>query len=248
VKTVQTLSVISHKGGTGKTTITMNLGAALNNAGKSVLIVDFDAQANLSEAFGHKNVSPGIGDLMLGKSSFAETVINIKDNFDLLPASTALAVQEHDIYKDIEKPDLLRYALKNQNYDYCLIDCSPTVSDMNLIALIASQAYLVPIQGDNFSMKGVSKVQESAKLVERKNPDLMFLGVLKNRFDQRTKFGQMVDAVLEESGIQVFNTAIRQDINLMECTYFGKSIFDYSAESRGADDFKELATELLTHI
>lgn len=243
---MKVFSITNNKGGTGKTTTTLNLGAALAQKGFKVLLIDLDAQCNLSIASGIKSNAHHIGELLVGEATFEETLV-IGKNIDILPSSRLLLGFEYRLNIEPDSGYFLKEQLEGRNYDYVLIDCPPSLGTLTINALVASQFFIVPIQGENFAYVGLDEIlQLCTKIRKRMNPDIKLGGVLMNKYDMRTKFSQMVFAKLSEnSDITLYKSSIRQDVSLMECTAFSKSIFDYSADSRGATDFIALCEEIL---
>jgi chromosome partitioning protein len=141
----------------------------------------------------------------------------------------------------------LKEQLEGKQYDYVLIDCPPSLGSLTVNALVASDYFIVPIQGENFAYVGLDEIlQLCTKIRKRMNPAIQLGGILLNKFDMRTKFSQMVYAKLSEnSDIKLYRSNIRQDVSLMECTAFAQSVFDYAPESRGAADFNTLCEEIL---
>ena len=243
---MKVFSITNNKGGTGKTTTTLNLGAALAEKGFKVLLIDLDAQCNLSIASGVKTNSHHIGELLVGEATFEEILITGK-KIDILPSSRLLLSFEYRLNVEPDSGYFLKEQLEGKNYDYVLIDCPPSLGTLTINALVASNLFIVPIQGENFAYVGLDEIlQLCAKIRKRMNPQIKLGGILMNKYDMRTKFSQMIYAKLSEnSDIKLYKSNIRQDVSLMECTAFSESIFDYAPESRGATDFKALCEEVL---
>ena len=244
---MKVFSITNNKGGTGKTTTTLNLGAALSQKGFKVLLIDLDAQCNLSIAAGCKNNLHHIGELLIGESTFEETIIK-GNHLDLLPSSRLLLGFEYRLNVEPDSGYFLKEQLEGKGYDYVLIDCPPSLGTFTINALVASNYFIVPIQGENFAYVGLDEIlQLCAKIKKRMNPNIKLGGILMNKYDMRTKFSQMVYAkLLENTDITLYKTSIRQDVALMECTAFSKNIFEYAENSRGATDFKALCEEVLS--
>ncbi len=243
---MKVFSITNNKGGTGKTTTTLNLGAALAQKGFKVLLIDLDAQCNLSIALGVKNNQNHIGELLVGEATFEETLVR-KDKMDILPSSRLLLSFEYRINMEPDSGYFLQEQLEGRAYDYVLIDCPPSLGSLTVNALVASDYFIVPIQGENFAYVGLDEIlQLCTKIRKRMNPNIQLGGILLNKFDMRTKFSQMIFAKLSEnSDIKLYKSNIRQDVALMECTAFAQSIFEYAPESRGANDYMALCEEVL---
>ncbi|WP_247235635.1 ParA family protein [Telluribacter sp. SYSU D00476] len=243
---MKVISITNNKGGTGKTTTSYNLGAALANRNHKVLLIDLDAQCNLTIAAGVPTTGRHIGELLLGEAGFDEVVVK-KDGFDLLPAHRMLLSYEYRINTEPDSGFFLSENLEGKDYDFVIIDCPPSLGSLTVNALVASDYFVVPMQGENFAYVGLDEIlQLTAKIRRRMNPRIKLAGILFNRFDMRTKFGQMVlQKLMQNPMVRVFETSIRQDVSLMESTAFAQSIFAYAPDSRGASDFSKLCDELL---
>lgn len=240
------ISIVNHKGGTGKTTTALNLSAALSSAGKSTLLIDLDAQCNASQSSGAGEGYPHIGQVLL-KEVTAEEAIQEGPKYDLIAAHPDLYSYELRLAAEFDKAYFMQEALAEvrEQYEYILIDCPPALSDLVLCALTASDAYMVPMQGENYAYAGLGRLFSMAKRLKKLNPKLHLLGIVKHRFNTRTKFGQMIEAQLEKDGLPLFHTPIRQDISLMEAGYLKQNVLDYAPESNGASDYLQLAQEMI---
>ncbi len=241
-----TIAITNNKGGTGKTTAALNLGASLARRGFRVLLIDLDAQCNLSSSVGYRQANHHIGELLLGEASWDETLIR-GTQLDLLPASRNLLSYEHRLNMEPDNGYLLRELLEARPYDFVVIDCPPSLGALTVGALGAAQWFVVPMQGENFAYAGLDEILQCVSKVRRRlNPSLQLAGILMNKFDLRTKFGQTVHSkLIGNNSLRLFQQSIRQDVSLMECTAFGQSIFDYAPKSRGAKDFELVCTEFL---
>jgi chromosome partitioning protein len=240
------ISITNNKGGTGKTTTTINLCAALNKKGKKVLLIDLDAQCNLSVATGANANAKHIGEVLVGETNFDAALIK-KNNFDIIPSSRLLLSYEYRINAEPDSGYFLKEQLEEKQYDFVLIDCPPSLGSLTINALVASDIFIVPMQGENFAYVGLDEIlQLTLKIKKRMNPQIELGGILLNKFDIRTKFGQMVySKLVENHNLKLYKTQIRQDVSLMECTAFAQDIFEYAPESRGAKDFERLCEEVL---
>jgi chromosome partitioning protein len=243
------ISITNNKGGTGKTTTTLNLCAALNQKGKKVLLIDLDAQCNLTVAAGASTTSRHIGELLVSETDFDAACIQ-KKNFDIIPSSRMLLSYEYRINAEPDSGYFLKEQLEGKKYDFVLIDCPPSLGSLTINALVASSFFIVPMQGENFAYVGLDEIlQLTAKIKKRMNPTIELGGILLNKFDVRTKFGQMVFSKLAENpSLKLYKTQIRQDVSLMECTAFAQDIFEYAPDSRGAKDFESLCAEVLEQV
>jgi chromosome partitioning protein len=242
-------TVINNKGGTGKTTTALNLGAALAEMKKKVLLIDLDSQCNMSSALGVTASENHIGSLMLGKCEFADAVQS-HNNIDLLPATDKLLEYEVMINTEPGREYLLSESIAKlkDKYDYIIIDCPPSLGIFSINSLVAADFFIVPMQTENFAFIGLDKILQVAdKVKKRLNPALELAGIVLIRYTSRVKFSQAVVSNIEANsqiGKKIFRTKVRQDINLMESSAFSQSIFEYAPKSRGAEDFNHLAKEI----
>ncbi len=241
-----TVSIVNHKGGTGKTTTTVNLGSALALMGHKVLLVDFDAQGSLSYSLGIDDDLPTITDLLHGDEPIGK-VLQERENMYVLPANTSLA----DIELAIAKSEDRYHHLKNLlslvgEYDFVLIDCPPSLSLLTLNALTASEYVIVPMQMDVLALRGLDSMIETIQKVSDINPQLKLLGVLPIMVDPRKNIHQeiLVHIRSNYNDVRLFRQTIRTSVKAAEAPSFGKSVVSYAPSSTTAADYKELATEV----
>jgi len=245
------ISIINNKGGTGKTTTTLNLGSALSQKGYKVLLIDFDSQSNLTSALGVNKVENHIGKLLLNDLSLKEVLIPL-NGLSLIPSTNYLLDYEYRINNEPGREYLLKETLDpiQSKYDYILIDCGPSLGTFAINSLVAADFFIVPMQAENFAFIGLDKIiQITDKVKKRMNPRIEMAGILFVKFSTRTKFSKAVFKSLvnnERFKHKVFETKIRTDISLMESTAFGENIFSYAPNSRGAEDYMDLANELIS--
>ncbi len=243
------ISVINNKGGTGKTTTVLNLGAALKKMKKKVLLVDLDSQGNLTHALHLQDAQHHIGELLLGKCSFDECVQQA-EGLELIPSKGNLLDFEYLINNEPGREFLLREVMeKNNTYDFILMDCPPSMGTLSINSLVAAHSFIVPMQAENFAFIGLDRILQTAeKVKQRMNTNLALDGILFVKYQSRTKFGQaVVSNIVQDNYLKdkLFNSYIRQDIALMEAPAFGQSIFEYAPKSRGAFDYLNFAKELV---
>lgn len=247
----QIISIINNKGGTGKTTTTLNLGSALHKSGFKVLVIDIDSQSNLTTSLGVSRVENHIGKLLLNDLKPDEVLTETKSGVTLIPSTSYLLDYEYKINNEPGREYLLKEALEpiQTYFDFILIDCGPSLGTFSINALVASDYYIVPMQAENFAFIGLDKIiQISDKVKMRMNPNIEMAGILFVKFPHRTKFSKAVIKSLETNSRfkeKVFKTRIRTDISLMESTAFGQDVFDYASHSRGAEDYLKLAKEFI---
>jgi len=243
-------SIINNKGGTGKTTTTLNLGAALTKKKKSVLVIDFDGQCNLSSSLGVSGSSPNVGDLLLSQCKLDDAIYK-HSSISIIPGAEKMLDIENQINNEPGGEYLLKETLNGvlNKYDFIFIDCPPNLGILSINSLVAADYFIVPMQTENFAFIGLDKILYiSEKVNKRLNTNLQLAGILLIRFAQKTKFSQAVISNISNNDKlkdKLFNSFIRQDIALMESSAFGQTIYEYAPKSRGASDYFDLAKEIL---
>ncbi len=244
------ISVINNKGGTGKTTTVLNLGAALARRRQKVLLIDLDSQGNLSSALDLQSPKFSVGQVLLGETPI-ESAISKVGKISVLPAGGDLLDYETQLANEPGREFILREALeKVQNlYDFILIDCPPSLSNLSINSMVAADHYLVPMQAENFAFIGLDRILQVAdKVKARMNPKLELAGILFVKLNPRTNFSRaMIKSLSEDERLagRLFDTYIRQDISLMESGAFHQTVFDYAPKGNGSADYGALAREIL---
>ena len=246
------ISITNQKGGVGKTTTAINLSAALAEAGQKILLVDFDPQINATVGIGidlndeDKTVLDAIHDISKTKSIIVENVVQ---NLDVLPGSIELSSLETEMLNQAEKDKALRKVIESvrDEYDYVIIDCPPAVGIITVNALTASDACIIPVQCEYFSLEGLNQVLAAVEIVRSgMNPELKVEGILFTMFDSRTRLAQdVVNEVKNNISERVFETLIPRNIRLAEAPSNGMTILDYEGSSIGAERYRKLAAEIL---
>lgn len=241
-----TISIINHKGGTGKTTTTINLGGALAAQGFRVLLIDFDAQGSLSYALGIDDSKATIADCILGDADMQQ-VLQRREMMDILPAGRALADVELAIARADGRMNHLRDFLAGlDRYDFTLIDCPPSLSLLTLNALNASDYILVPMQMDVLALRGLESMLDTLKDIKPFNPGLEVLGVLPIMVTPSRKiYGEIMGYITENYGVRVFPQAIRSSVKAAEAPSFGMSVLSYAPACPTANDYREFAKEFV---
>ena len=245
----KTIAIVNQKGGVGKTTTCVNLAAAMTEAGRRVLLCDFDPQANSTSGMGvDKTVSKGVYQVLIGEASAQDALVHTRFG-DVLPSNKALAGAGIELISMENREFLLRDALSQvaEQYDFIFIDCPPSLELLTLNALCAADAILVPVQGEYFALEGLSDLMNTVRIVRRSlNPGLELEGVLLTMFDGRTNLAlQVAEEVKHYFPGKVYATVIPRNVRLSEAPSHGKPITAYDRSSRGAEAYTALAAEFL---
>ncbi|WP_439951661.1 ParA family protein [Actinomadura kijaniata] len=248
------VSICNQKGGVGKTTTTINLGAALAEYGRRVLLVDFDPQGALSVGLGKgdpRQLDMTIHNLLLERDTEWEDVVieTGVDGMDLLPSNIDLSGAEVQLVHEVGREYILAGALKSAvpHYDYILIDCQPSLGLLTVNALAASHGVLIPLECEYFAMRGVALLMETIDKVQgRINPDLVIDGVLGTMYDSRTLHTrEVLGRIVEAFGEKVFHTVINRTVRFPDATVAGEPITYFDPNSMGANAYRGLAREVL---
>ena len=245
-------SITNQKGGVGKTTTSINLGAALANLGKKILIVDFDPQANATQGIGVEitDNDKTIIDVLNEKEKTYDYIIkNVKPNIDVIAGDVMLSSMEATLTDVADKDKELKKALDTvrDKYDYIIIDCPPAVGIITVNALVASDACIIPLQCEYFALEGLNQVMQVIDQVKsRMNPNLEIAGVLFTMFDSRTALAKdVVNGVKSSVSVPTFETIVPRNVRLAEAPSNGMSIFEFDMKSVGASRYQKLAKEIL---
>lgn len=250
----KTIAVANQKGGVGKTTTTVNLGACLAFLGHRVLCVDMDPQGHTSVGFGieKERVSRTVYQLLLGRGSAREAILpTALDRLHVLPANIHLAAAEVELLSELAREVRLRDALASvqEQFDYILIDCPPSLGQLTVNALAAADSVLVPIQGEYYSLEGLAQLLNTIRAIrERINPVLHLEGILLTMFDSRTNLGaQVAEEVRKHFGDRVYQVTVPRNVRLSEAPSHGQPIIAYDPRSRGAEAYLTLAKEVVAN-
>ncbi|HZK19944.1 MAG TPA: ParA family protein [Treponemataceae bacterium] len=241
---------VNQKGGVGKTTSAVNIGAYLAIAGKKVLLVDFDSQGNLSSGVGASKERPTIYELMAEMVTADKvTKQTTVKNLDVIPASIDLSGAAVELVDQKEREFYLKNALAplKEHYDYILIDCPPSLGILTLNGLAAADEVLIPMQCEYFALEGISLLLQTIKKVQKSiNPDLIIGGIFFTMYDSRTRLAQdVVKQVKSYFKDVVFSTIIPRNVRLSEAPSHGVPICEYDPTCAGAKSYKKLVSEVL---
>lgn len=248
-KGARVIAVVNQKGGVGKTTSVVNVGAGLALLGQKVLLVDLDAQAHLTYSLGiaADELELSVYDLLTGEAPLEEVLIE-RGGLALIPASIGLTAAEFELSSEAGREALLKKALAGvSGYDFIFVDCPPNLGLLTLNALTTAKEVFVPLPPEFLAIKGLNNLSEMAdKVSERLNPGLGVTGIIVTLFDQRLRLHQEVlESLRATLGGRLFGTVIRRNVALAEATSFGQSIFEYMPTSHGARDYRALCKEIL---
>jgi chromosome partitioning protein len=262
---MRVIALMNQKGGVGKTTTTVNLGAALAQLGKNVCMIDMDPQAHLTINYGLEPSSDltSLYDVLVNDTPLLQATHSVGERLAVVPSHIDLAAAEVELVSVLGRELILRKRLEatQTDFDYVLLDCPPALGLLTINGLAVADYVVIPMQPHFLALQGMAKLLETVQLVsKRMNPKLRVGGIVLTMFDGQAKLSHEVIAELEDfvggsreknlpwSGAKVFETRIRRNIKLAESPSFGKPIFDYDSSSNGAVDYKKLAAEMIEHL
>jgi chromosome partitioning protein len=247
------IAIANQKGGVGKTTTAINLGASLAVAERRTLVIDIDPQGNATSGLGveHRDSRPTIYSVLIGQSTLSEAVLRSVHfpHLDLVPSTRDLVGAEIELVSAFSRETILSKALSRvrDEYDYVLVDCPPSLGLLTLNTLTAADAVLIPIQCEFYALEGLSQLLNTVRLVQRGlNRSLQIEGVLLTMFDRRLNLSRQVAAEAREYfGPKVYRSAIPRNVRLAEAPSFGQPIVMYDVLSSGAQAYLALAHEVI---
>jgi chromosome partitioning protein len=241
------LSISNHKGGVGKTTSAINIGAGLNKLGKKVLLIDLDPQANLSQSLGLTNQDKTIYGAL--KGDYKLEPVSVLKGFDVIPSTLDLSGAEIELSSEPGREYILKELIDGirNDYDYIIIDSPPSLGLLTINSFTAADEILIPLQAQFLAMQGLAKLVEVVeKIKSRLNKELKMGGVFITQYDGRKVLNRdVVETINAHFKSEVFKTKIRDNIALAEAPAQGLDIFRYNAKSNGAEDYMDLAHEII---
>lgn len=244
------ISLLNHKGGVGKTTSVINIGAGMVELGKKVLLIDLDPQANLSLSLGIPRQPVTIYESLRGEAELEP--YTVRENLDVIMSTLDLSGAEMELINEAGREYILRELFEpvKEDYDFILIDCPPSLGLLTLNALAASDYVYIPLQTQFLALQGLAKIKQVIDKVKfRLNKKLEIGGVIATMYDSRKILNRdVVDTILKYFGEKVFDTKIRDNVSLAEAPAQRKDIFHYSKNSIGAKDYMSLCKEILTRV
>lgn len=255
----RTIAIVNHKGGVGKTTSTASLGTALGRMGLRTLVIDLDAQQNLtfslterasdgSETLAQCPDTPSIFDALMGRCGLPQ--LKVGKNLWMTPSSLELAGAETLLSTRMAREGILRGLIEAvaDKYDYVLLDCPPSLGLVTVNALSAADGILIPLTAETLPLRGMTMLDDIVRQVRQSiNPRLRLQGVFITRYNNRRLNNAVTEAVRARYGSLLMNTRIRENISLAETPASGHSIFEYAPDSNGASDYNALAREFLAN-
>ncbi len=246
------IAIANQKGGVGKTTTAINLAASLAVLEYKTLLIDADPQANSTtgNGFDLRNVQLSLYDIMVNETPAKKVILETETpNLHLIPSHLDLVGAEIELINHPNRERVLAQSLQDidKDYDFVIIDCSPSLGLITVNALTAANSVTVPVQCEYFALEGLGKLLNTIKIVQtRLNQDLEIEGILMTMYDGRLRLSnQVVDEVKKHFGELVFNTIIHRNTRLGEAPSFGKAVLMYDADSTGAINYLNLAKEIL---
>ncbi|MCK4539600.1 ParA family protein [Candidatus Parcubacteria bacterium] len=247
------ISIVNQKGGVGKTTTAVNLGAYLAHLGKEILLVDIDPQANATSGLGidHKELSYGIYEAIIGEKPIYSIIKHtVQDGYKVAPSTLSLAGAGIELVGMEDREFRLNKIISEivNEYDYIIIDGPPSLGLLTVNSLVAADEVLIPIQSEYYALEGLSQLLETIALVQNNlKPELGVMGAIITMFDRRNKLsGSVMNELYKYFPNRVFRSVIPRSVRLAEAPSFGRSILHYDPKSKGGKAYERLAREMIS--
>ena len=239
------IAIANQKGGVGKTTTTLTLGAALVERGRSVLLVDLDPQSSLTIALGvdgeEGNLHQVLGSTAPGTRSIRDIAHQIAPHFYLAPSDIALSRSEAGLMVRLGRESVLKKALQDAHFDYVLIDCLPSLGILTVNALVAADEVIIPSACEYLALRGIALFYQTLQEVQSINGELRVLGILPTFFDSRLVHARDVLQAMKDRGLPVFEVEVGRSVRFAEASLSGESILTYARDNPGTDAYRRLA-------
>ena len=249
---MKVISFINQKGGTGKTTTCINVGACLANKGYKVLLIDVDPQGSLTTSVGIETGDNTLYEILKGAAD-VNTVIQVHNNYSVLPTDLRQSGAEMELAKEVGAERLIKLNVINKladAFDYVLLDCPPALSLFTVMSLAASDGVIIPLQAQFLPLNGIVQLQDTYRLVkERINPALEIVGYVFTMYDGRKNLDKQVyERVEADNPGKTFKTTISSNVTLAEAPAYGMDIYEYDAKAKGALQYAALTEEIVERI
>lgn len=249
------IAFANQKGGVGKTTSAVNVAASLGILGKRTLLIDLDPQGNATSGVGipKRSLKGTVKEVLNGELDIKEVVLTTNyQNLSIIPTNVSLSGAEFDLYNDEGSEYNLQEALKSvsDDYDYIIIDCPPSLGMLTINAFVAANGIVVPMQAEFYAVEGLSQLITTTKRIKKHyNENLQITGILITMYNKRLLLSmQVMDELQKYYPDKLFNTTISRNVKLSEAPGFGKPVYYHDKHSKGANEYLEIAKELLTRI
>lgn len=248
------IAIGNQKGGVGKTTTTVNLGAALASMDKKVLIIDADSQGNATSGLGVERsaVRQSLYEVLVDQINIEDVIVATStENLSIVPSAIQLAAAELELVNEENRESRLKQAVApiRHNYDYILVDCPPSLGQLSINAFTASDTIIIPVQAEYYALEGLTQLLNTIRLVQKTyNRNFRIEGVLITMLDARTNLGyEVMEEVRKYFHEKVYETVIPRNVRLSEAPSYGQSVIQYDPKSRGAQMYLELAKEVINN-
>ena len=249
------IAFANQKGGVGKTTSAVNVAASLGILGKRTLLVDLDPQGNATSGVGipKRSLKGTVKEVLCGENDIKNVILNTKfEKLDVIPTNVSLSGAEFDLYNDEGSEYNLKDALEKikDDYDYVIIDCPPSLGMLTINAFVASDGIVVPMQAEFYAVEGLSQLISTTKRVKKLyNEDLNITGILITMYNKRLLLSmQVMDELQKYYPDKLFSTCISRNVKLSEAPGFGKPAYYHDKHSKGANEYLDIARELISRI